>query len=75
MADQNTETIRVSESAWKVLNAHKDPGDTFADVVDQFIDERDQLKYQTEDHRLANAEPTTVPEDAPRDENNDPEEL
>ena len=27
------------------------------------------------DHRLADAEPTHIPDDAPRDDNNDPAEL
>jgi hypothetical protein len=74
MADQNTRTIRVSESAWKYLNAHKDPGDTFADATDKVLDEHDHLKFEAgqEMHRLADAEPREMPSDAPRDENDDP---
>lgn len=72
MTDQDTRTIRVTETAWKYINALKEPGDTFADATDTLVDEHDQLKYETGEHRLADAEPTGVPADAPRTEPDDP---
>jgi len=50
-----TEQIRVTEHNWKKLNARKDPGDSFNDVI------TDLLKAQ--EHRLADAEPKTLPND------------
>lgn len=32
--------IKVSEENWKRLNAMKDPGDTFDDVVGRLLDQR-----------------------------------
>lgn len=55
------EQIRVSERNWKWLNALKEPGDSFNDVLNRM-----------REHRLADAEPTGVPADAPRTEPDDP---
>jgi hypothetical protein len=30
--------IRITETQWKRLNARKDPGDDFADVVDRLLE-------------------------------------
>jgi len=38
MSDAN-EAIRVSPENWRRLNAMKEPGDTFNDVVDRLFDE------------------------------------
>lgn len=40
-----SEQIRVSKTNWKALNAMKEPGESFDDVIGQLIDEHDYMAY------------------------------
>lgn len=40
-----TQQIKVSERNWKALNAMKDPGESFDDVVGRLVDEHDHMAF------------------------------
>lgn len=40
-----SEQIRVSKRNWKALNAMKEPGESFDDVVGRMIDEHDHMAF------------------------------
>jgi hypothetical protein len=60
--------IKIDDEARDELRKYKaEYGDTYTEAVWRLLN--------NSDHRLADAEPSTIPDDAPRDENNDPNEL
>lgn len=60
--------VQIDDDARDELRKYKaEYGDTYTEAVWRLLN--------NSDHRLANAEPSTIPEDAPRDESGDPEEL
>jgi len=40
-----SEQIRVTEQQWKYLNAMKEPGESFADVIGRLINEHDHMAF------------------------------
>jgi len=60
-------TIYLEDDTADELHDLKDRGDSYNDVVQALLD--------AHNHRLSDAEPSRVPEDAPRNESGDPKEL
>lgn len=55
---EDTTNIRISKDTWKELNARKEPGDSFDDVISRLLEEAD-----AGEEGEGNSKPTTATAD------------